>query len=180
MTFRTILKYYLLWQASILVIFWASGFILPLREQYLGVGTQAFVENPLLIARANFDGNHYIWIAQNGYGYSEEAFFPLYPNLIKSFTKITRSPVVSGVIISNVAFLLALYMLSKLLSLDLDSKTVKLTITLLLIFPCSFLGYYCGSRIGERGQEKCSSILCKKSKRNEDVRRSFYLSAIKH
>ncbi len=138
MKFSLILKYFLLWQVLLLVIVAASQDILPLRETYLGGATQAYVSNPLLYSRANFDGEHYIKIAKWGYGYAQQAFFPLYPNLIRSLTRTFKNPVISGVLISNLSFLVSLIFLARLIRLDYDVNTTKFAIIALLLFPTSF------------------------------------------
>ena len=138
MTTGKILKYYLLWQLAILVITALSAFVLPLRQNYLGVGIQTYQSNPLLYSRANFDGNHYLSIAKNGYGYAQQAFFPMYPNLIKKLSAFINSPVIAGLLISNISFLIALVFLNKLLLLDNTKEVSRWTILLLLIFPTSF------------------------------------------
>ncbi|PIY69375.1 hypothetical protein COY90_01010 [Candidatus Roizmanbacteria bacterium CG_4_10_14_0_8_um_filter_39_9] len=66
---------------------------------------------------ASFDGVHYTQIADNGYAEHEQAFFPLYPLLIKGLTFITQNRLVSGLIISNVAFLFGIMIFFKYLSL---------------------------------------------------------------
>src|SRR3989344_3663544 len=104
---KTIIKYYSIWQLAIIVIAILAPKLLPLRETYLGIGTKTFLQNPLLYSRANFDGNHYIRIAKNGYGYAEEAFFPLYPNIMKLLIPQIKNDTLTGVIISSVAFLFA-------------------------------------------------------------------------
>ena len=74
------------------------------------------------------------------------AFFPVYPILISFFSKpnpydLLTSLVNStlwGLIISNVAFVLALIYLWELVREDFSQKIAYLTIILLLIFPTSF------------------------------------------
>ena len=138
MKFSLILKYFLLWQVLLLLIVAVSQYILPLRETYLGGATQAYVSNPLLYSRANFDGEHYIKIAKWGYGYAQQAFFPLYPNLIRNLASTFKNPVISGVLISNLSFLISLIFLARLIKLDYDVNTTKFAIIALLLFPTSF------------------------------------------
>ncbi len=100
----------------------------------------------------NFDGVHYLRIAQDGYSaqYSQ-AFFPLYPVLTKLFsflfprdiginTALFVDPAYffSGLLLSNMLFLAALLVFYKLLRIDYSEKVVQLSILLLLIFPTSF------------------------------------------
>ena len=138
MSIKTIFKYILTWQMAIIIISGLAGYFLPLQETYIGGATQAYVENPLLYSRANFDGNHYLTIARRGYGYAQQAFFPLYPNLIRYFSKYML-PVTSGVAISIVSFFIAIIFLVKLVKLDdSDPNIAKWTIISLLTFPTSF------------------------------------------
>lgn len=138
MKVSVVLKYYLLWQLAIIVISAIGQKLLPLRESYLGVGTLKYMENQLLYSRANFDGNHYLRIATGGYGYAEQAFFPLYPNLIKKFLPVVRNDALTGVLISSTAFFFACIALVRLIELDYSSKIAKYTLLLLLVFPTSF------------------------------------------
>lgn len=138
MKLTTIIKYYLLWQTAIILISLIGQKLLPIRESYLGVGTLKYMENQLLYSRANFDGNHYLRIATGGYGYAEQAFFPLYPNLIKKFLPMVKNDALTGVLISSITFLFACITLVRLIELDYSSKIAKYTLLLLLVFPTSF------------------------------------------
>lgn len=107
----------------------------------------------------NFDGVHYLRIAQDSYSaqYSQ-AFFPLYPLLVRIFkeanillpkdpnldTRIFVDPTFfySGLILSNLVLLVALYFFYKLVILDYNKKIGLKSIILLLSFPTAF---YLGS-----------------------------------
>ncbi len=93
---------------------------------------------------ANFDGLHYLMIAKNGYSQYEQAFFPLYPLLIKFLGLLfLDNYLIAGLVISNLSFLLGLYIFSKYLKLlfknnqQWNNPTI-LTILFLLFFPTSF------------------------------------------
>lgn len=103
----------------------------------------------------NFDGVHYLRIAQNGYDAQyTQAFFPLYPLLVhiftylnifmdKNFTLDTRifvdpSYFFSALLLSNVFFLLALVFFYKLIRIDFNQKVALGSVILLLSFPTSF------------------------------------------
>lgn len=107
---------------------------LPLQPHFLGGGMANYLKAPWLWAWANFDGEHYLAIAQSGYGFAEEAFFPLYPFLIR----ILGETVWGGLVISNLAFLTALFGLYRLVKLDFKENIAKLALILLLVFPTSF------------------------------------------
>lgn len=90
----------------------------------------------------NFDGVHYLAIAKNGYAAQyTQAFFPLYPLLIKFFA-FNKYFLISGLLISNVSFLIALFFLYKLIKLDYKKKIAFRSILLLLVIPTA---YYFGS-----------------------------------
>ena len=100
----------------------------------------------LLYSWANFDGVHYLTIVGSGYLYGADGrFFPLYPmtSALVSFwggrgAFMGFQEFLSAFFLSNEAFLLALYVLYKLIRLDFDKKTAWWTIVLLLVFPTSF------------------------------------------
>lgn len=138
MSFTHLLKIFILWQVAIIIITLISSGLFPLRERYLGGGTETYLKNPLLYSRANFDGYHYLGIAKNGYGYNQQGFFPLYPTLIRNLTAVFKNPALTGTIISLLSFLTGLIVLTKLLALDYSSAVIKWTVIVLLIFPTSF------------------------------------------
>ena len=141
MSFSRLFKIFVLWQAAIIIVTMAAQYSsLPLRETFLGSGTQAYVEKPWAYSRENFDGMHYPYIASRGYGYSQQAFFPLYPALMRRLMTlpILNNAVTAGVLISVVAFLAGLYLFIKLILLDYSSSVAKWTILALLFFPASF------------------------------------------
>jgi len=110
-----------------------SGFF-PLKEIL-----PTFLLPSWLSAFANFDGLHYIVIAQQGYSQYEQAFFPLYPLLLYLISFITRNELVSGLIISNGSFLAALFVFQKILALKkFDIKQTIWFYILLLSFPTAF------------------------------------------
>lgn len=96
---------------------------------------------PLFInAFANFDGIHYLKISQFGYSQYEQAFFPLYPLLIKGVTvALSINPLIAGLIISNIFLLAGMIILKQYLSLIMNKQSSILWfIIFFLIFPTSF------------------------------------------
>jgi len=131
----------------LIIVIWQVGFVvvstfgiknLPIQEKYLGGGAKLFSQNPLLYSRGNFDGNHYVNIAEKGYGYAEQAFFPMYPNLIKNINVVTHNSYISGTLISMLSFVLGLWFFVKLLALDYKKEKIFWIVVVLLIFPTSF------------------------------------------
>ena len=83
---------------------------------------------------ANFDGIHYLLIARQGYSQWEQAFFPLYPLLIKLLTFVVNNGLIVSLLISNIAFLIGLFILSRLI----DKKHAFWFLVFILVFPTSF------------------------------------------
>jgi len=74
-----------------------------------------------------WDTQHYIRITEYGYGnkiirYGEVliAFFPFYPLLIKISSFIFKDYLLSGLIVSNISYIVAVFYLYKLVLLDYD------------------------------------------------------------
>jgi len=118
---------FLIWRLGLEVAVWLEGKFLPQKSGYLG---------PSVLA--NFDEVHYLWIAQNGYGLYQQAFFPLYPWLIRWLAGFIHNYLFSGLVISHLAFFASLYLLYRLLLFDFSEKFVRRVIILLLLFPTSF------------------------------------------
>lgn len=131
---KFIVSIFLSWRIITIIFLFFGLYFLPQSQNFLGGGMANYLKNPFLWAWANFDGEHYLSIAQNGYGNGEQAFFPLYPLLIK----ILGGSVWAGLIISNMSFLVALYGFYKLIRIDFSEKVSKLVLILFLLFPTSF------------------------------------------
>ncbi|MDP2860779.1 MAG: glycosyltransferase family 39 protein [bacterium] len=98
--------------------------------------------NPLdyLYGLANFDGIHYLRTVNEGYKAEfSQAFFPLYPILIKTVGVFTfNNFLISGLIISNLSFLLGLIFFYKLAKEDFGENVARWGTVFLLTFPTSF------------------------------------------
>jgi Gpi18-like mannosyltransferase len=117
------------WQLVLLLLTYVSQFIIKLRPDYVSE----------FGGRANFDGMHYLTIAERGYQGFQQAFFPFYPYLIHFFSKfIFHNYFVSGLFISNLSILITLFLFYKLVRLDFSEKIAQTAIIFLLIFPSSF------------------------------------------
>jgi len=124
---KGILSLILGWRVYLFVLGFISTFIISQRIGYLGISPWA-----------NFDGVRYLSIAQNGY-VSEAVFFPLFPFLTKLFGILFGGNYLwAGMIVSNMAFALAVILFYKLIRLDGDAKRGKEAILWLLLFPASF------------------------------------------
>lgn len=156
--FSKVVALFLTWRIGLfLVAFLASLFLpgfgnrFPYADQVLKITGLP----PWVWGFGNFDGVHYLRIAQNGYDaqYSQ-AFFPLYPLLIRFLadsnllfqkntmldTRIYVDPsyFFTGLILANIFFLLATILFYKLISTDFNKKIALGSVFLLMFFPTSF------------------------------------------
>jgi Gpi18-like mannosyltransferase len=94
----------------------------------------------LLTTWAQFDGVHYLTIAEQGYKGTAliQAFFPLYPLLIRVLSFGIFNKLVVGLAISLASLCVALLLFYKLISLDEKRIIARKSILLLLCFPTSF------------------------------------------
>ncbi len=115
-----------IWRAALWGIEMAAPSLWPLRQDFLGT----------LTPWANFDGAHYTRIARWGYAQYEQAFFPLYPMLIRFVSTIVQVPLeYAAIIISHTAFLVGLVLFWRYL----DGVRGRVwTMTFLLVYPASF------------------------------------------
>lgn len=127
--FISIFKVYLIWIFSLFIIIFVGFYNFP----------RYYVSKGFLESFANWDGGHYLGIAE--FGYSEKfqyAFFPLYPLLIKFFENILGSYLLSGIFINIVCAVLGIYIFYLLVSLEFNKKIGMKAVLGLLVFPTSF------------------------------------------
>jgi len=134
-------KLFLVWRIGLLVVAFLAGRWLPFRPSfpYWDSILSNLSSSQFIWQWANFDGPHYITIAEKGYVGTGliQAFFPLYPLTIRWFSKIFDNYLYSGLIISNLVFVFALYYFRQLIKLE-KIKESKFTLLSLLLFPTSF------------------------------------------
>ena len=139
---KFILTSFLIWRLTLFFIVFLGIAILTLQKYFLGGGLDNYLKNPYFWSLLNFDGEHYAAIALNGYQPLTYFFFPLYPLLARFVASLINKDfitiAISGVLVSNLAFLIGLFGLWKLIRLDYKDRIAKLTILLLLLFPTSF------------------------------------------
>jgi len=110
-----------------------------MKEAFLGRGLGESVVQPLIWSRANFDGFYYAKIARDGYQHLQQAFFPFYPKLIKFFQPLFGNFIIAGIFLSSACFLLALWLLARLLRKEGEEEaTIRRTLLFLTLFPTSF------------------------------------------
>jgi Mannosyltransferase (PIG-V) len=92
----------------------------------------------LLSPLARWDSAWYLDIAHSGYGGPSSAFFPLYPVLVRGFAVVSApgALLVSSYVVSLAALVGALYLLHRLVALELRSTEVaRDTVLMLALFP---------------------------------------------
>ncbi len=142
MDIKRLILIFLGWRLLLFIFLFLGMKVLPLQKNFLGGGLANYLEEPYFWAWANFDGEHYLNIAQNGYGYNEQAFFPVYPMLIRVGGEwlggTLRDFNLAGLLISNLSFLLALWGVFELLRIDFSRHISLLSTIMILVFPTAF------------------------------------------
>ncbi|OGM81163.1 hypothetical protein A2393_02360 [Candidatus Woesebacteria bacterium RIFOXYB1_FULL_41_13] len=149
----TVIKYFLGWRTLLFVTAFVAVFLITNFGGKFPYADRVLTPTGLpswIWGFGNFDGVHYLRIAQNGYSaeYSQ-AFFPLYPILIRLFNFFPKSGLdlkiytdpsyfYTGMFLSAIFFILALFFLFKLWKEEYGQK-ISLTASLLLLsFPSAF------------------------------------------
>ena len=142
MGIKKLLTFFLVWRILLFIFLFFALYYLPLQKNFLGGGLENYLEKPYLWAWANFDGEHFLAIAKEGYRPLTYFFFPVYPILTRLFAGLIGgsfySYLVSGLFLSHSAFFIGLMGLVRLIRLDYKGNIVFLTIILVLLFPTSF------------------------------------------
>jgi hypothetical protein len=94
----------------------------------------------------HWDGNWYVGIAAHGYHWSIRgkpavAFFPLYPLLIHVGIWLNAPGIITALVISNAAFLGALYYLYRLVAEERGERAAARAVWLLALFPTAFFTF---------------------------------------
>jgi dolichol-phosphate mannosyltransferase len=100
-------------------------------------------ERPLALLGA-WDGRWYSIVARQGYlvvhgRQSDTAFFPLYPIAMRALHGLGLSYVTGGLVLANVAFLVALVALYELSRTWLDEQAARRTVVYAALFPFGFV-----------------------------------------
>lgn len=116
------------WRSILYIIEAAGKTLIEIRSGYLGP-----------IPWANFDGVHYLSIAENGYTQYKEAFFPLFPMIVRVIGDIfNRNYILSGILVVHISFFMAVWLFWKLVNMDFSKSTAVWSIVFLFAFPTSF------------------------------------------
>ncbi len=88
----------------------------------------------------HWDTGNFLVVAVHGYtAPNQTAFFPLYPIFERGLMFITNNPFTAGLIISDVAGLVMLVVLYRLVEEDFDAERAYRTVLYLSVFPNSLL-----------------------------------------
>jgi hypothetical protein len=89
---------------------------------------------------ARWDSEYYIDIAAQGYAARPEliTFFPLYPLLISTFAAFLGDYVLSGVVISAIAYFVALLYMFKLVAWEFSETLASRALLYLALYPMAF------------------------------------------
>ncbi|OGC68286.1 hypothetical protein A2415_01825 [candidate division WWE3 bacterium RIFOXYC1_FULL_39_7] len=140
--FGRIVCAFVIWRAVLFLGLLFGQKWLFLQNDFLGGGKGLYLVNPFLWSWVNFDGEHYLAIAREGYKPLTYFYFPMYPLMVRGVANWLGGSLVSfavsGLIISNGLFLGALFGLYKLLNVDYKNLEVWRIMFLLLVFPTSF------------------------------------------
>jgi Gpi18-like mannosyltransferase len=146
---KTIIFIYIFWRLTLFFIGWLAIKILPFKPSFpYHEDVLAKLASPFFWQWANFDGVHYIMIAQHGYksifSGITQAFFPLFPLMIRYLNYLVDNYLFSGLIVANLFFLFSLLIFKRLLfRLKIEPLYPLL---FLLFFPTS---YYFGAVYNE-------------------------------
>ncbi|HWD64860.1 MAG TPA: mannosyltransferase family protein [Solirubrobacteraceae bacterium] len=96
-----------------------------------------FFGNLLVSPFARWDSSWYLLIAERGYGNNPERaeFFPLYPLITRVVGHIVVSDLIAGLLVSLVSFAIGLFLLYRLVELELDGETARITLLLIAFCP---------------------------------------------
>ncbi|OGM75733.1 hypothetical protein A2382_00580 [Candidatus Woesebacteria bacterium RIFOXYB1_FULL_38_16] len=130
------------WRVCLSVFLFVALRLLPLQQNFLGGGMSNYLSNPSIWAWVNFDGEHYLAIAREGYKPLTYFFFPLYPVIIGFLARLLDlnflGYAILGLLVSHMTFLLAVVGFWKLIRLSNSRNKSFLAVLLLLFFPTSF------------------------------------------
>lgn len=136
-------------RAALFAVAWLGLRAVPRLSPYPAQLPDSFLPaNPALDGWARWDAAHYVAVARYGYGDPASpspdgglGFFPVYPGLIRGLTELLRveptpgALAVSGLIVSNLAFLVAVALFASLASELLELQAAQTAVLLLVVSP---------------------------------------------
>lgn len=140
--YRLVLICFLVWRVGLFAIGYIAISSLPFKKSFPYIfdllSSKGYPQ--WLWHFGNFDGVHYLDIAGRGYhSIGSQVFFPLFPILIRVFSFFdTRHILLSGLLVSNFAFLLSAICFYHLAKKTFDKKIASWATLFLFAFPTSF------------------------------------------
>lgn len=141
--FKQLIIWFLIWRLGLLLVGATAKWFLPYQPSFPYAAQLANYGLPAwLFSWANFDGVHYLTIINQGYFGTGliQAFFPLFPLLIKFFNLLLGNSLITGLVISNaLAFILVVtfYQFGKKI-LSKNPGQTWAALLIMLTFPTSF------------------------------------------
>ncbi|MDQ4098295.1 MAG: hypothetical protein M3144_10560 [Actinomycetota bacterium] len=139
---------FVLTRSALIIVGLLSRDLVPgpvVHPQPLGIGS-SYSSHEFLDLWGQWDTSWYLSIAEDGYAsvplqgpFANYAFFPLYPLLARWVGWFFGGPFIGGLVVSNVAFLMACVFLYRLVARDADTSTARRTVTYLFAAPGAFL-----------------------------------------
>jgi len=107
-----IILIFVVWKFVIFSFSSLSQIIFPLQTTFLGGGLFNYLRHPLFWGFMNFDGEHYLSIARDGYLPLTYFYFPLYPIIVRLLSNIFGGSfniyAFIGLVISNLFLIITL------------------------------------------------------------------------
>lgn len=130
---------FLIWRIILFAPLVIGVYLIPINLSastsyiYHFINSNPSFESTFLNPWANFDGIHYLNIAQ--FGYTNQArFFPLFPLILKS----ALFSLTASILLVTTIFFIALHFLKNLIELDFPNQIASKTTFNILLFPTSF------------------------------------------
>ncbi len=119
--------------------FYFSSYTFPYKGFFPYKNVALEYSKSFLAKLANFDGVHYLKIAKNGYDQYEQAFFPLYPVLIRLLSPIFFGNLLySAIFLSNASLVLGAALFYKVLQKHFGGEQASWALLFFLFFPTAF------------------------------------------
>ncbi|OGJ37782.1 MAG: hypothetical protein A2383_01700 [Candidatus Pacebacteria bacterium RIFOXYB1_FULL_39_46] len=136
--FKKIITWIIAWRLGLFLLSALAGFWLVYDPSfpYAIELLNSFALPRWFYSWANFDGVHYLMIAQQGYLGTGliQAFFPIFPLLLRCLPSL----LVGGLILNTILTTILIVVFFELIKLDHSVKVAHWSIIALLLFPTSF------------------------------------------
>ena len=130
-----------IWRVALFGVSFLAPKLLPFQASFASPTTLTTFNVPESIyAWANFDGVHYLTISGMGYEGTAliQAFFPLYPLLMRPLIMLIGNPILAGLLLSFISLYLALVGWFYVIQDSFGKKIAWVSSLGLLVFPMSF------------------------------------------